>query len=61
MINLMNMEEWMTPDELEAEKKDAKEEKKSALESKCACGRKVCCGKHKNGRCACSKGGRQHD
>ena len=22
----------------------------------CACGRTVCCGKHKNGQCACHKG-----
>ena len=28
---------------------------------RCACGRTVCCGKHKNGQCACSKEGRQHD
>ena len=35
--------------------------KKGEKKSGCACGRKVCCGKHKNGQCACSKGGRQHD
>ena len=35
----------------ELQRKAAKEEKAS-----CACGRKVCCGKHKNGQCACHKG-----
>ena len=29
---------------------------KAEHESHCACGRKVCCGKHKNGQCACHKG-----
>lgn len=27
----------------------------------CACGRAVCCGKHKNGGCACHQKGREHD
>ena len=27
----------------------------------CVCGRTECCGKHKNGQCACKKEGRVHD
>ena len=27
----------------------------------CVCGRTVCCGKHKNGGCACHQKGRERD
>ena len=38
--------------EVKREVQQKKEEKKAS----CACGRTVCCGKHKNGQCSCYKG-----
>lgn len=62
MISLMSLEEWMSPDELEEKEKTIKDDKNSVPEHNCACGRTVCCGKHrKNGQCSCQKVGRQHD
>jgi len=46
-------EMWDNGEALEVRaSKPAKSEKKSG----CACGRKVCCGKHKNCQCSCKKG-----
>ena len=42
---------------VEARRKKAEREK-AKQKSGCACGRTVCCGKHKNGQCACQKKGR---
>ncbi len=35
--------------------------KKVEKEHKCACGRKVCCGKHKKGQCACGNRQKERD
>ena len=48
MVMLLNMEEWVVPEE---ENSDSEKKK----EPECKCGRAVCCGKHKNGQCSCQK------
>ena len=47
-------------DELNSEKQERKDlkEKKQTV---CACGRKVCCGKNKNGQCSCHVNVKEHD
>ena len=58
MISLW-MDEGM--DEASEDMKKDKADKKASAHG-CACGRAVCCGKHKNGQCACQqKEGRTHD
>jgi len=44
MVSLMNMEEWEKEQGLSDVPAFSDEEEKS---SRCACGRAVCCGKHK--------------
>ena len=39
----------------------SKSAKKTEEKSGCACGRKVCCGKHKSGHCSCRKKGLERD
>lgn len=58
MISLW-MDEGM--EEASQDTKKTEAEKRAPEDHKCACGRKVCCGKHKNGQCACAGKGRQHD
>ena len=47
-------------EEAEEEKVSSKK-KKEDQEHPCACGRTVCCGKHKNAQCACQQRGREHE
>ena len=55
---------WMD-EGMDEESKDMKKEKadnkKGSTAEGCAFGRIVCCGKHKNGQCACQKQGRERD
>ena len=60
MISLMNLDEWGREVEIEEGKVSSKTKKKDQ-EQVCACGRKVCCGKHKNGQCSCQQRGREHE
>ena len=55
----MHLALWL---EEEEEQMEENADKKKAQEApKCACGRKVCCTKHKNGGCACQQKGRERD
>jgi len=56
----MNLMLWLEEDEEQQMKKDEKEkENQEAL--KCACGRAVCCGKHKKGQCSCQNQKRERE
>ncbi len=58
----MNLGLWFEEDENVLTKDEAAKEvakKKEKTEHKCACGRAVCCGKHKNGQCSCQNNQRQ--
>ena len=55
----MSLALWL--DEEEEQIKKSTDEKKAQDAPKCACGHKVCCGKHKNSQCACQKQGRERD
>ena len=59
MINLW-MDEGMD-EESKDMKKDKTDNKKTSTAEGCACGRAVCCGKHKNGQCSCQNHLRQKD
>ena len=53
---------WIEEGIEEAEEEMKKKPQQKETETTgCACGRAVCCGKHKNGQCACQKQGRERD
>ncbi len=58
----MNISLWLDEDEEEIvevpQKKKEITSKKTSAHKKCACGRAVCCGKHK-GQCHCQNNSRQ--
>ena len=53
----MSLALWWEEEDQQMEKNTDK--KKTEEAPKCACGRKVCCGKHKNGQCACQQKGHE--
>ena len=59
----MNLSLWLEEDEDVLKKEEQAAEKvadeKEKTKHKCACGRAVCCGRHKNGRCSCQNNQRQ--
>ena len=55
MVVLMNSEDWEEMEKSETEKVKGKDKKV------CACGRVVCCGKHKNCQCSYKKEGKERD
>ena len=54
----MNVSLWLDEEMEEAQeemKKNTGKKGKTGNDAKCACGRAVCCGKHKGGQCSCCK------
>ena len=61
MVLYMDMEAWENCEEMWQSGKSAEKvfvldpTQKIEEKSGCACGRKVCCGKHRNAKCSCRK------
>lgn len=52
---------WFDEGVDEAAEEMKKETGKKKAKKPCACGRTVCCGKHKNGQCSCKNTGKERD
>ena len=52
---------WIDEGMEEAREEMKKNAEKKENDVRCACGRKVCCGKHKNGQCSYHKKERERD
>ena len=48
-------------DELENKEKKIPRKKKSQENCECTCGRVVCCGKHKKGKCSCQQNQKERE
>ena len=53
--------EMVTKEEKNFSEKPVVFKAESKTVHQCTCGRQVCCGKHKNGGCACHREGREHN
>ena len=54
----MNLDDWKGPGEND---ESLQKGSKKAEKTPCACGRAVCCGKHKKGQCACKCKQKEHN